>query len=105
MRDLLDLFEPQELTFQERFEEFHRHNPHVYVRLVKLSRELKGRGHDRIGMRMLWEVLRWQSMMRTLREEGDYKLNDHYHARYARRIMEQEPDLEGVFELRRLQRK
>jgi hypothetical protein len=102
MRDLFD--DPEERTFQERFEEFHRDNPHVYRRLVKLTRDLKGRGHNRIGMRMLWEVLRWQSMMRTLRDEGDYKLNDHYHARYARRIMEQEPDLDGVFELRRLKR-
>jgi hypothetical protein len=32
---------------------------------------------------------------------GDFKLNNNYRAHYARLIMHQEPDLDGIFELRR----
>lgn len=88
------------MTLEERFEEFHDKNPHVYVALVKLARQLMARGHKKIGIAMLWEVLRWQSMLQT---EGDpFKLNNDYKSRYARLIMAIEPDLEGVFDLREL---
>ena len=33
---------------------------------------------------------------------ADFKLNDHFHSRYARTIMKQYPELEGFFELREL---
>lgn len=87
-------------VMEQRFKEFHAKNPQVYVSLVRLARQLKDRGHRKIGIKMLFEVVRWQTMLRT---EGDpFKLNNNYHSRYARKIMDQEPDLEGFFELREL---
>lgn len=50
---------------------------------------------------MVWEAMRWQRFMST-EDPSIYKLNDHYHSRYARKIMEDEPDLANVFELRKL---
>lgn len=84
----------------KRFWEFHKQNPHVYDELVKMTRQLKQRGHRKVGMQMLFEVLRWNSMMRTV--SNDYKLNNDFCSRYARIIMEREPDLEGIFETRRI---
>lgn len=89
------------MNIQERFEEFHHANPHVYQELVQLCREAVGNGKERIGVRMVWEVARWNLIVRT-RQNSDFKLNDHYHSRYARLIMEQEPDLQDIFELRTL---
>lgn len=90
-----------EQTIQDRFEEFHAQNPHVYEGLVKLARQARQRGHDRIGIELLFAVLRWEHMMQTTGENG-YRLNDHFTARYARKLMAENPDLDGLFETRRL---
>jgi hypothetical protein len=70
--------------------------------LVKLTRELKTKGHRKVGMKMLFEVLRWQYMRGTYDPSADFKLNHNYHSRYARHIAENYPDLADVFEVRAL---
>lgn len=89
-----------EATIREAFLRFHHENPHVYKELVRLSRQLIEHGTRRIGIKMLFEVLRWQHLIRT--RGDDFKLNNNYHSYYARMIMAREPDLRGVFELRKL---
>lgn len=89
-------------TIQERFEEFHKKNPHVYERLVDLSIDAALKGHTKIGIDLLFCVLRWESMMKTDDPSSDFKLNDHYRSRYARLIMSEEPLLDGIFDVREL---
>lgn len=84
----------------DAFQTFDESNPHVYTALVQMARDLVNRGHRRIGMKMLFEVLRWQTAMYTT--GSTFKLNNNYTSHYARVIMENEPDLRGVFELRAL---
>jgi hypothetical protein len=81
------------------FAAFHRENPDVYDELVRLARTAKERGRSRMSMRMLWEVLRYQRTLQ-IKGDGEYRLNNNYTSRYARLIMDREPDLEGMFELR-----
>lgn len=83
------------------FAAFHEHNRWVYDALVTMAYRLRNSGHDRIGIGMLFEVLRWQ-WYTTTSTLGDYKLNNNYRSRYARLIMECEPGLAGVFETRSL---
>lgn len=82
------------------FEEFHHKNPDVYNELVRLARQALARGRKKIGIKMIWEVVRWNRFISTT--AADFKLNNNFHSRYARRIMAQEADLQGVFELREL---
>jgi hypothetical protein len=89
-------------SIQERFEQFHEDNPQVYVELCRLARLVKARGHERIAIDYLFGYIRWQMLMRTTDRSSLFKLNDHYRSRYARLIMAQEPDLDGLFELRKL---
>ena len=89
-----------EATIREAFLRFHSENPHVYAELVLLARRARRAGSQRIGIKMLFEVLRWRHTLRT--GGDDFKLNNNYHSYYSRLIMTQEPDLRGVFELRRL---
>lgn len=89
-------------TIAQSFTDFHRSNPWVYRHLVSLTREMIGKGHKKIGIKMLYEVLRWQTLMGTHDEASDFKLCNNYHSRYARLIMDKNPDLDGVFELREL---
>ena len=93
------LFSTQTRLDREFFD-FHAHNPGVYRELVKLARQAVTRGRTRVGMKMIYEVVRWNRFLETT--DPDWKLNNNYHSRYARLIMEQEPDLAGIFELREL---
>ena len=88
----------QPLTIQERFEAFHKSNPHVYNELCNLARQLKARGRERYGIKSLFEALRWHKAMQTSDEE--FKLNNNFTAFYARLLMAQEPELDGFFEVR-----
>jgi hypothetical protein len=88
------------LTTADRFERFHEQNPHVYRLLTDLARRWKiATGGQKLGIRTLWEQLRWQ--LATAATGVDYKLNDHFTSFYARLIERQEPDLRGLFELRK----
>lgn len=91
----------EEPSHQRRFEEFHSANPHVYAALVRLARQWRSRGRKRLGIKQLFEVLRWEIAM-TTESDDDFKLNNNLTSRYARRIMDREPDLADIFELREL---
>jgi len=87
-------------TPTEKFIDFHIDHPQVYDELVRLAREAKAAGKGRIGIRMLWEVARWNLWLGT--SAAEYKLNNNYHSRYARFIMHAESDLAGIFAIREL---
>jgi len=94
---------PAPRSIQQQFEEFHARHPDVYRTLCRLARRAKGAGRSKIGMRMLFEVIRWEWIIAGLPDEAEeFKLNNNYISRYARRIMAQEPDLEGFFPIRAL---
>jgi len=93
---------PSSDSIESAFRAFHEVNPWVYTALVRLARDLHNRGRDRIGIGMLFEVLRWQHAIASTDQASDFKLNNNYRSRYARMIMRTEPDLDGIFELRRL---
>jgi len=90
------------VALDDDFWEFHNNNPRVYEVLVGLARQMHGRGFSHYGIKTLWEVTRWQIHLET-KDPSGFKLNNYYHSRYARLIMLMEPDLEGFFELRKLQ--
>ena len=98
--DFAPLVEPQEVgeTISEQFEAFHRANPHVYRQLRALALNYRRAGQKRCGVKMLFEVLRYQSALKTVGEP--WKLNNNYTALYARRLMDRESELTGFFELR-----
>ena len=87
------------LTLEERFLVFHRANPHVYESLKQLALDLVNRGHETIGIGMIYEVCRWQQYLRTSDPQG-FKLNNDFRAPFARMLMRCEPRLANVFEIR-----
>lgn len=91
------------MNLEQRFWEFHTKHPDVYEQLVDLCREWRRAGRGRWSIKGAFEVLRWQRHIDGLPDEHEaWKLNNNYHSRYARLLMEQNPDLEGLFELREL---
>lgn len=93
---------PVERTFEdidEGFLNFHKANPHIYDKLVDLALGARNNGHTSMGMKMLFERLRWHFQIDTTTKEP-FKLNNNYTSRYARLIMKNEPRLAGFFSTR-----
>jgi hypothetical protein len=96
-----DLPEVQDDSIPARFARFNAGNPQVYDSLVSLARQFRSRQPDaKLGIAMLYEVLRWNYYMATDSEEP-YKLSNDFRACYARLIMEQENDLKGIFQTKK----
>jgi hypothetical protein len=94
-----DATETRSMSKAERFEEFHRDNPHIYEMLVRFCREWRDAGHESFGIRAPWERMRWAIAVQT--KSADFKLNDHYCPYYSRLIAAQERDLRGLLTHRR----
>lgn len=86
----------------DKFEEFHRLNPQVYTALESMTREMVNRGRHKIGIKMLFEVLRWNYYMKTDDPNSDFKINNNYAPYYSRLIIANNPTWEKVFELREI---
>lgn len=97
---MFDLWEDQ--TIRAKFEAFDRDHPEVYRALVRLAREWVSVGHAKLGIKTLFERLRWEWQVAGLSDRDGYKLNNNYTAHYARKIMSENPDLDGLFETRTL---
>jgi hypothetical protein len=98
---LFDMPEPLEDTdsIQARFERFDAENPEVYKTLVILMHEMKMKGIQRWSVKAAFEVLRYQ----TITTGGDdFKLPNDYTSRYARKLLQEFPQLEGFIEIREL---
>lgn len=101
-RPLVEPTYAPEMGADQRFQAFHMANPQVFEELKRLALQATAKGHRRLGMKMLWEVLRWNRLMRTTDPDSEFKLNNNLHSRYARLLMERVPELVGIFELREL---
>lgn len=85
----------------EQFDDFHMRHPEVMRHLTRLCYQAVSRGRTRIGIGQLFEVLRWQRNIGRDAED-EFKLNNNLRSRYARRLMADHPEFEGLFETRKL---
>lgn len=89
------------ITFEKRFEQFHKANPRVYALLLELLRSFfTETGRREVGFSLLWGAARWKWALEVNEDESGFKLNDHYAPFYARLIMGEHPSFGKVFELR-----
>ena len=88
------------MNAEQKFQSFHKDNPHVYDTLRDLAFHLKKRGRKTYSINGLFEVVRWHIAMQTTDEQ--FKLNNNFRSRYARLLMDNEPALRGFFRLRKL---
>jgi len=85
----------------DRFLAFHEANPQVYQELEALALRLRSKGCKWIGMRMLWETLRYNNLETATSDP--YKLNNSYVSYYARLLLQHHPELSGAIEIRERQ--
>lgn len=94
------LVEPEyakHLSIADRFALFHAANPHVADALEVLAEQWLAT-HSHVGMKALFERLRWES---GIQASGDpYRLNNNYTAHFARLLIERRPEWSEAFALR-----
>lgn len=90
----------RDATLQERFEAFAKANPHVYVELRRRALTLARRGVKRVGVKALVESMRYDAAVS--RGDDGYALNNSLTSRFARMLVDSEPELAGLIELREL---
>jgi hypothetical protein len=87
-------------NYDTKFTEFDKKFPEVRKALTSMARQTKAAGFAHYSMKTLYCVLRHEINLSPTPKP--YKLNDIYHSRYARLIMDTNADLQGFFELREL---
>lgn len=86
---------PKPATLAEQFADFDREHPWVYRALERLVSQRLASGARRVGMKALFETLRWRH------PHGMKGLNNNYTAFYARQLLTAHPEWTPVIELRR----
>ena len=89
-------------TIEEKFRAFHAANPSVYASLIKLTRERFLRGHERHGVKAMWEQLRWRIATGRVTLSEGYHFDNNFTSRYIRLLLNEYPAYRGLFELRSL---
>lgn len=80
---------------------FHLKHPEVYSILVNLTKQAYVAGRQRIGIGMLFEVMRWEMTIADLPDDHEgYKMPNEYRSRYARLLMDWNPEWEGIFSVK-----
>lgn len=100
--DLAPLVTPEyapELTIQERFDVWIEANDWVLVAVEQLISQWLAAGHQRVGVKQIWERVRWEYGTTT----GDtFRANNNWTSRVARLVVERHPDWADAIETRAL---
>jgi hypothetical protein len=92
------LFPP---TIQERFEDFDRKHPEVFVAFLEIAEQLLASGHRHYSADAIMHVVRFHRDVNRSRD-GGFKINDHFVSRYARKLMTADARFAGFFTTRTL---
>ena len=87
-------------TLQSAFNKFDTENPHVYEFYKKFAFALLACGRKRCSIALLTERIRWEVYVTT--SALDFKINNNFRSRYARKLMTEYPELQGMFSTRKL---
>ena len=85
------------------FKKYDEENPQIWKAFKKYSFIAKTkRKFKNYSSKGIFEIIRWH----TATEGNDaFKLNNNYHADYARKMMEEFPEFKGFFRVRELKAK
>ena len=89
-------------SLQDQFERYHYENPHVYDLYKRFAIELLAAGRKRYGIAGITERIRWHTAVTTT--DSEFKISNNYRSRYARKLMQEIPELQCMFKLKCLRR-
>jgi hypothetical protein len=80
------------------FPQYHHDNPGVYEAFKKYTFEAIGKGFKHISSDFILHIVRWHT---PVTGDDDFKINNNYTPFYARLFMNEHPQYEGLFRLRK----
>lgn len=96
------LFDTPMDTIQANFEEFHNANPGVFELFHRFAMQVKNSGRTRYSADAILHRIRWHMDIDT-NAADDFKINNNWSSRYARKLMKEHPTVfGGFFEVREL---
>lgn len=84
------------------FKKYDRDNPQIWRAFERFTFEAKNKGFEHYSAKGIFELIRWHT---STTGGGLFKLNNSFHADYARKMMEVHPAFKGFFRLRELKAK
>lgn len=87
------------LGIDERFEIFDRANPLVWDWFRKFANELREMGRTRISADSILHRCRWEAISST-RSDDEFKINNDFTSRYARKLIAADGRFSSLFETR-----
>ena len=85
-------------TIQQKFNEFDNKNPLVYSLFKQQVQKAISRGKKKLSSKTILGFIRWNLTLATSGDE--FKINDIFTSRYARKYVSQFPEHKDVFEFR-----
>lgn len=90
-------------TIQERFEAFDAAHPDVFELFKRFAEAAVQMGRRRGGAKLLIERIRWHYFTSSTANGADFKIDNRFTSRYARKLIAERPEFADFFELRKLQ--
>lgn len=79
------------------FDQYHDKSPQVWHLFQKFAKEAKSKGFKNYSAKGIFELIRWH----TAAQGADrFKLNNNFHADYARKLMAEASEFDGFFRTR-----
>ena len=81
------------------FKKYDSENPEIWRMFIEFTKEAKQKGFNNYSAKGIFEIIRWHT---GVNGNDLFKLNNNYHADYARKAMELYPEFKGFFKIREL---
>lgn len=81
-----------------KYEEYDRKNPEIYQLFKRFTLEAVQMGRQRFSAEAVINRIRWETMVRG---DDEFKINNNIKPYYSRKFMNEYPELEGFFQLRK----
>jgi hypothetical protein len=94
-------------NIQDAFEQFNASNPQVYKLFTDQVLRAANAGKKRVSAKQILGHIRWEVFMQTkeptlFNDAKQFKINDAYTSRYSRLFIKNHPEMESIFENRRI---
>ena len=83
------------------FDQYDQASPEVWLLFQKFAAEAKAKGFQRYSAKGIFELIRWHT---DAQGPDRFKLNNNFHADYARKLMNLNPSFVGFFRIRELKK-
>lgn len=84
------------------FKNYDKENPKIWDEFKKYAFQAKKREFKNYSAKGIFEIIRWHT---DTKANDFFKLNNNYHADYARKMMSEFPEFSGFFRVRELKAK